>query len=199
RIVPVLVNGQRIGVVEIVSEPKDEIAEVWENTVALGLVALLVNLAMIGILYVVFGRVLDPLTGLAGGLAALEGQNYATRLPRPVQRELAGITDRFNALAQALEATRAENQELAHRLITAQDDERRRTALELHDEVGPSLFGLKVNANSIATTVAAELPDATARKLTERARHAGDHRAPAGYQPQHAQSPAPDVARPCAA
>src|SRR5262249_22745315 len=109
-IVPVIVSGQRIGAVEIVSEPKDEIAEVWENTVALGLVALLVNLAMVGILYVVFGRVLDPLTGLAGGLAALESQNYALRLPRPAQRELAGITDRFNALAQALETTRAENQ-----------------------------------------------------------------------------------------
>ena len=52
---------------------------------------------------------------------------------------------------QALEAARAENEQLNHRLITAQDDERRRTALELHDEVGPSLFGLKANAASIAT------------------------------------------------
>src|SRR5262249_17418207 len=44
---------------------------------------------------------------------------------------------------------RAENSELHRRLITAQDDERRLTALELHDEVGPSLFGLKANAASI--------------------------------------------------
>src|SRR5262249_59519352 len=51
---------------------------------------------------------------------------------------LAAITDRFNALAQALEAARAENEQLNHRLITAQDDERRRTALDLHDEVGPN-------------------------------------------------------------
>jgi two-component system sensor histidine kinase UhpB len=160
RIVPVVVNGQRIGQVEIVSEPKDEIAEVWENTVALGIVALLVNLAMIGILYVIFGRVLDPLTGLAGGLAALERQNYALRLPAPAPRELAGIADSFNALAQALETTRAENEALAHRLITAQDDERRRTALELHDEVGPSLFGLKANATSIATAVGSLSGDA---------------------------------------
>ena len=32
RTVPVIVNGQPIGSVEIVGEPKDEIAEVWENT-----------------------------------------------------------------------------------------------------------------------------------------------------------------------
>src|SRR5262249_35804652 len=74
---------------------------------------------------------------------------------------------RFNALAQALDAARAENEKLNHRLITAQDDERRRTALELHDEVGPSLFGLKANVASIATT-AAELEGQAAPKLTER-------------------------------
>ena len=45
--VPVIVNGQHIGTVEIVPEPRDEIAEVWENTVALGWVALLVNVAVI--------------------------------------------------------------------------------------------------------------------------------------------------------
>ena len=103
------------------------------------------------------------------GLADLEQRNYRVRLPRPQARELAAITDRFNALAEALEAARAENQRLNHRLITAQDDERRRTALELHDEVGPSLFGLKANAGSIATAAAA-LPEQAARKMAERVR-----------------------------
>src|SRR5215831_17102293 len=107
RDVPVVVNGARVGSVEIVAEPHDEIAEVWGNTVALGTVALGVNVAVIGILYVLFGRVLDPLTGVARGLADLEQHNYRVRLPRPQARELAAITDRFNALAQALEAARA--------------------------------------------------------------------------------------------
>jgi two-component system sensor histidine kinase UhpB len=113
--------------------------------------------------------VLDPLTGVARGLADLEQRNYRVRLPRPRAQELAAITDRFNALAQALDAARSENEKLNHRLITAQDDERRRTALELHDEVGPSLFGLKANAGSIATA-AAELPEQAARKMTARVR-----------------------------
>ena len=91
------------------------------------------------------------------------------RLPRPQARELAAITDRFNALAEALEATRAENLRLNQRLITAQDDERRRTALELHDEVGPSLFGLKANAASIATR-RRRSAGAGRRKLEERVR-----------------------------
>jgi len=167
--VPVIVNAARVGSVEIVAEPRDEIAEVWSNTVALGAVAFSVNIAVIGILYVLFGRVLDPLTGVARGLADLERRNYRVRLPRPQAQELAAITDRFNALAQALDALRGENEALNHRLITAQDDERRRTALELHDEVGPNLFGLKANATSIATA-AAELEGQAARKMTERVR-----------------------------
>jgi two-component system, NarL family, sensor histidine kinase UhpB len=169
RVVPVVVNGARIGSIEIVSEPRDEIAEVWENTVALALVSLLVNLLFIALLYLVFGRVLDPLTALAGGLAGLEQRNYSLRLPRPGQRELAGIADRFNALAQALEEVRAENERLTHRLITAQDDERRRTAQELHDEVGPCLFGLKANAASIATAVR-DLPAEPMRAVEARVR-----------------------------
>jgi two-component system, NarL family, sensor histidine kinase UhpB len=169
RDVPVVVNGRRIGTVEIVSEPRDEIAEAWGNTVALAAVALIVNIAVVAVLYVLFGRVLDPLGGVGGGLADLERRNYRVRLPRPQARELAAITDRFNALAQALDAARAENDELNHRLLTAQDDERKRTALELHDEVGPSLFGLKANASSIASA-AAGLPEPIGVKLMRRVR-----------------------------
>src|SRR5262245_15951349 len=76
RHVPVVVNGQRIGTGEIVAEPRDEIAEAWGNTVALAAVALVVNTAVVAMLYVLFGRVLDPLTGVALGLAGLERRNY---------------------------------------------------------------------------------------------------------------------------
>jgi two-component system sensor histidine kinase UhpB len=165
RTVPVIVNGQPIGSVEIIGEPKDEIAEVWGNTIVRGAAGLTLSVAVIAVLYFLFGRVLAPLTGLAQGLADLEGRNYKVRLPRPQAQELAGIVDRFNALAEALDAARAENLRLNQRLITAQDDERRRTAMELHDEVGPSLFGLKANAASI-DTAAGTLPD-EARRIVQ--------------------------------
>ncbi len=164
-----IVDGRSVGHVEIVGEPADEIAEFWENAVAIGTVAIVLNIAMIGILYVLFGRVLDPLTVLATGLANLERQTYDVRLPQPHARELAAIAEHFNALALALETLRAENLRLNRRLITAQDDERRRTALELHDEVGPCLFGLKANASSIASA-AGGLPDKAKQSVSERLR-----------------------------
>jgi two-component system sensor histidine kinase UhpB len=165
--VAVTVGGRSLGTVEIISEPRDEIAEVWGNTVALAAVAVTTALAIIAILYLVLGRVLDPLTSLGAGLRGLERRNYKVRLRRPKVLEFAAIVDRFNALAGALDAVRTENLALNRRLITAQDDERRRTALELHDEVGPSLFGLKANVASIAKA-AAGLPDAAAATVAQR-------------------------------
>jgi two-component system sensor histidine kinase UhpB len=167
--VSVVVNGQTIGTVEIVSEPRDEIAEVWENSIALAAVAFMAALVIIGILYWVLGRVLDPLTALGIGLRGLEQRDYKVRLARPKVLEFAAIADRFNALASALDDARTENLALNRRVITAQDDERRRTALDLHDEVGPSLFGLKANVASIAKA-ALVLPEAAARTIAERVR-----------------------------
>lgn len=166
--VAVIAHGRSLGTVEIISEPRDEIAEVWGNTVALATVAVTTELSIIAILYLVLGRVLDPLRALATGLHGLERRDYEVRLARPKVLEFAALADRFNALAGALDAVRTENLALNRRLITAQDDERRRTALELHDEVGPSLFGLKANVASIAKA-AGGMPDAAAT-VAERVR-----------------------------
>jgi two-component system sensor histidine kinase UhpB len=169
HVIPITGHGQQIGSVVIASEPKDEIAEVWENAVALAWVTLAVTAAVIVALYVLFGRALAPLTGLAHGLTDLEHRDYAVRLPVPESREFVVLTTRFNALAQALESARAENVHLSERLITAQDDERRNIALELHDEVGPSLFGLKAIATSIGN-IAADSLDAMRQIASERVR-----------------------------
>jgi two-component system, NarL family, sensor histidine kinase UhpB len=169
RNVPVVINGSKVGEVEIVGEPGDEIAEFWQNAAAMAGTVVLLNVAMVAILYVLFGRVLGPLTALAGGLSDLKRHSYDVRMPSPQARELAAITDHFNALAGALETARAENLRLNRQIITAQDDERRRTALELHDEVGPCLFGLKANASSIASAAAA-LPEKDKQAIAERLR-----------------------------
>lgn len=164
--VPIIVRGQAIGQVEIIGQPADETAEVWEDLVVVGSFALALNIAMIGILYHLFGRVLDPLAVLATGLSDLEHHSYGARLPQSNAPELAGIASQFNALARGLETARSENQQLSRRLLTAQDDERRRTALELHDEVGPCLFGLTAYGSSIASMTDA-VPGDVGKSLAE--------------------------------
>ena len=105
---------------------------------------------MLALLYVVLGRLLNPLISLAGGMQELEDGHFGTRLAEPKVRELAGIAVRFNTLAEALEKARAENSRLYRNIIDVQEDERRQIANELHDEAGPCLFGITANVSSIS-------------------------------------------------
>jgi len=137
----------------IAGEPADEIAEAWQSFYAQALVWLALNGLALTALFMMVDRVLDPLGALSRGMLSLEGGDYTARLKRPSLKELAVITDRFNMLAVALDAARNENRELHQQLITVQDEERRFIANELHDEVGPCLFGISANASSIKTLV----------------------------------------------
>jgi two-component system sensor histidine kinase UhpB len=151
----------------IVGEPADEIAEAWHDFSSLAIVWLVLNALILAILYVVLGRVLDPLAHLSRGMLNLEDGHYATRLKLPKVKELAVITERFNTLASALDTARDENSRLYRQLITVQEEERRAIANELHDEAGPCLFGITANASSIQT-LADQRPDGRTAEIARR-------------------------------
>jgi two-component system, NarL family, sensor histidine kinase UhpB len=146
-----------LGTVVIAGEPADEIAEVWYDVSSLALVLAALDLLILATLYVVLGRMLDPLASVARGLVRLEDGDFAARLTPPRVNELGAITECFNKLAETLGRARAENGRLYGQLITIQENERREIANELHDEASPCLFGIMANAMSV-------------QKLTERRR-----------------------------
>jgi signal transduction histidine kinase len=119
---------ERANPVIIVGEPADEIAEAWYDFSSLAVVWLVLNAFILAILYVVLGRVLDPLAHLSKGMLNLEDGHYATRIELPKVKELAVITERFNMLAGALDSARDENSRLYRQLITVQEEERRAIA-----------------------------------------------------------------------
>lgn len=165
RTFSVMSDGQGLGSIVLSSAPSDEIAEAWENATQLAKATLVIGIASIAILHLLFGRVLAPLRSLATGLLDLGRSNYDVRLPLPQARELAVIADSFNRLAADLTTLQAENRRLSQQLITAQDDERRQTALDLHDEVGPYLFGLKANTASLANGLSGMPLEGRAREM----------------------------------
>lgn len=168
REMQIVSEGRHIGSIVIVGHAADEIAEVWRETKDLLLVALVLGLAVLVLLHFAFGRLLRPLEGVAAGLRELEQGEFRHRLARPNIQALAEITDRFNALALRLDLARSENQQLSRHLLTAQDDERRRIASELHDELGPCLFGIKADATSLEI-LARRLPTEVGQTIRERA------------------------------
>ncbi|GJD34775.1 two-component system sensor histidine kinase UhpB [Methylobacterium aerolatum] len=151
---PIALAGRTLGTAQITTQPMDEIDEIWSYARALSLITLLINATILVALYLALGRILAPLRRLGSALLQLEHHDYTARLEPPKTRELAVIAERFNRVASALAKVRSANGRLNQKLLTAQDDERRRTALELHDEFGPCLFALEANAASIARIAA---------------------------------------------
>lgn len=151
----------------IIGEPADEIAEAWKDFSSLAIVWVALNALILAVLYLVLGRLLDPLAHLSKGMHSLEDGHYATRLSLPKVKELAILTERFNTLAGALDSSRDENSRLYRQLITVQEEERREIANELHDEAGPCLFGITANASSIQN-LASQQPDSRTGEISRR-------------------------------
>ncbi len=162
-----VVASEQTNPIVIVGEPSDEIAEAWQDFSSLAIVWLSLNALILAVLYVVLGRVLDPLVHLSKGMRNLEDGHYGTRLEPPKVKELAVITERFNTLASALDTAREENSRLYRQLITVQEQERRAIADELHDEAGPCLFGITATASSIQTLVE-QLPGDRTKEVNRR-------------------------------
>lgn len=166
-VIPIVENGARVGQVRVAGEASDEIAEVWEDMSDLAVLAVAVNIAILVALYLVLGRLLMPLRTLSAGMHELEAGRFEHRLAPPRVRELALIADRFNALGAALKAARDDNGRLNERLVSVQDDERRQIASDLHDELGPCVFGLRANLESIERLTARAEP-ALGQRMGER-------------------------------
>jgi len=156
-----------IAPVVIVGEPADEIAEAWRDFYSVATVWIVLDVLILGVLYAVLGRVLNPLQNLSRGMLRLEDGDYSARLQMPKVKEIGIITNRFNTLAEALDVARKENKGLYRQLISVQEEERREIANELHDEAGPCLFGLTANASSIQT-IANRLTEPRAAAITDR-------------------------------
>ncbi|MDJ0511947.1 MAG: histidine kinase [Methyloceanibacter sp.] len=178
-----VMDGERnwdVGTVVIAGEPADEIAEVWADMSSLGPMIALIDVLVLATLYVVLGRLLDPMTSLGKGLTRLEDGEYETRLAPPRAQELHTIALRFNRLAETLGRTRSENGRLYGQLVTIQEDERREIANELHDEASPCLFGIMANAISAQRRATEDKTESNAEigehmteilKITDRLKH----------------------------
>jgi signal transduction histidine kinase len=113
------------------------------------------------IAYLVMGRlVIHRLEKAANALASFGSGNRDLRLDTGSSDEIGRLEADFNQMGRQIQAEELENQalsedlrrqttrqqELLKRLITAQEDERKRVARELHDELGQSLSGLSLHS-----------------------------------------------------
>ncbi|MCH9806743.1 MAG: ATP-binding protein [Alphaproteobacteria bacterium] len=135
------------------TDSNNEIAEawhdIWNTLIILGLFCGLVLASV----YWIVGRALRPLDRLAASFSQIFQQSGAPQIPEQGPAELVKVYRGFNAMAARLSGMEAKNRRLAEQLATVQEEERADLARDLHDEIGPFLFSVDVDAASITRCV----------------------------------------------
>ncbi len=100
-----------------------------------------------------------PILALVQIAKAVEKGDFSRRVPRWADDEVGELSNAFNAMTEALaksEAERAEREQLRAQyvsgFITAQEDERKRIARELHDSTSQSLTSLMIGLRALSDT-----------------------------------------------
>jgi two-component system sensor histidine kinase UhpB len=147
-------TGMGRSVVVLEAEPLNEAGEVWTQLRdGMAVLALFCGLSIV-LVSLVANRALWPLKRISAALAAVGEGEYAVRLPHAGTPELAELTLGFNAMATRLGAAEAQNRRLHEQLVTLQEEERAELARDLHDEVGPFLFTVALDAAAIEQAAA---------------------------------------------
>lgn len=142
-------GSKSFGYLVVEADPSDEVTEVWQDVQVLFWLGSFFLILIVCLVYMALRKGLEPIEQLAGALAQLEKGDFSARVDTFVVSELTPIQNRFNHMASVLEKTMAENHALAGNMLAVQETERRDLSRELHDELGPCLFGIRVDLADI--------------------------------------------------
>lgn len=132
------------------TDPHNEIGEVWARARDDMLIMAVFCFATILLGRWVVGHALKPLEKLSAGIAVIGTGNYGARVEHDGPPEIAALAASFNTMAEQLGTLESKNHRLTGQLLTIQEEERADLARDLHDDVGPFLFAVNVDAAAIA-------------------------------------------------
>lgn len=165
RLIDPHAQARQVGPIRLEPEPVNEIGEVWVGLRdALLIVGLLTVLALF-LLRRTVRQALAPLEAVSGVLARVGAGDFDARVPAAGVTELESLARGVNAMAGQLDAIDRENRRLHEQLVTVQEEERAEIARDLHDEIGPYLFAVNIDAAEMRN-LAAGLPQTSAEART---------------------------------
>ncbi|WFU72142.1 histidine kinase [Bradyrhizobium sp. CB2312] len=147
---PVIIDGRRVGDIVFVPDLSADLFEKWIGFLALTSLIAILTVLTGTIAYLFAESALRPLQKLGAGLTRMRCGDYAMPIPVAGPPEIRQSCEEANALATTLARLSQDNRDLLHRLVSLQDDERRDLARELHDELGPLLFGIRASTIALA-------------------------------------------------
>lgn len=133
---------------EIVLEPMpaNDLAAIWAEFVDLVGVLSLSLLLGSGLVWLTVGRALRPLSDVSAAFVRIGSGDYSAEVPEAGPREMVRLGRGVNEMTARLAAMQARTRRLEEQLRTLQDEERADLARDLHDEIGPHLFTVNVDA-----------------------------------------------------
>ena len=128
----------------IQANPMDEIAEVWQESIAF--FASLIVLVLLTFLSVqlVFNKAIKSIHSITEHLKGIENGDYQSKLADFSIREYDDIAKAINHMSDVLAHTEKQNRALTQHSLEIQEEERQHLSQELHDEFGQSLTAIKV-------------------------------------------------------
>lgn len=161
-------------VVELTSDPRSEIADVWDHASDAFVAMLLFCAATMTAVSFAVAYALRFFRRFQTGLLAISDGGYDARLDAKGPPEFIALAQGFNHMAARLEAFSESNQRLQQQIHSVQEEERTGIARDLHDEVGPYLFAIQVDANILAKSAEPQTRSMGAA-IREAAQHVQTH------------------------
>ena len=150
---PVTVEGKRVGDIVFAPDMSADIYEKWVGFLAIAGSGIALTLLTGVIAHFTARSALDPLRNLGDGLTRMRMGDYERLIPAAGPPELRKSSLEANELARTLRRLSRDNRGLLRRIVSLQDDERRDMARELHDELGPLLFGIRANTVALLEAI----------------------------------------------
>lgn len=110
--------------------------------------------AMLALTFVLLRPALRPLVAVTSTMRRIDPLQPGQRVPVTGVPDVAELAQAFNEMLERLELERRES---GQRALSAQEDERRRVARELHDEVGQIFTAMMLQIESLAARIPDEL------------------------------------------
>jgi two-component system sensor histidine kinase UhpB len=134
------------GSLVLVPVATNDVAAVWSEF--LDLTAVLAASFAIGsvLVWLAVGRALRPLAEFSAAFGRIGAGDYAAQVREAGPPELVTVGRSVNDMAARLGVMQARTQRLETQIATLQDEERADLARDLHDEIGPHLFAVNVDA-----------------------------------------------------
>jgi two-component system sensor histidine kinase UhpB len=144
-------TAPRLGgrILKVTTDAHNEIGEDWTQFRDGAAILALFSLLVLGLLHLAMARVAGPLRRLTSGFEAVGSGDYAAHVAPRGPKEISTLAESFNRMTARLKRLEESNRRLTGQMLAIQEEERADLARDLHDEMGPFLFTMRLDAEAI--------------------------------------------------